>query len=105
VFRETDRLAVAREPDELAVARDEVRAGRIPHVNDLEEAAVRLLPWVGEALEAARQARAERVIVSGSGPTVIGFFASRADAQRGAESLASAGWPGPPPIVTAPLSG
>jgi 4-diphosphocytidyl-2-C-methyl-D-erythritol kinase len=105
VFREGDRLGIARDRDELAAARDLVRRGRIPEENDLEAPAIALLPWVGDALEAVRDAGAERAMVSGSGPTVLGFYPTPADARRGAEALAAAGWPGPAPLVTAPLSG
>jgi 4-diphosphocytidyl-2C-methyl-D-erythritol kinase len=87
------------------VALAEVRAGRIPYVNDLEAPALSLLPSVGEALEAVRDAGAERAMVSGSGPTVLGFFATPAAAARGADALRGRGWPGPEPLVTTPLSG
>jgi 4-diphosphocytidyl-2-C-methyl-D-erythritol kinase len=43
-------------------------------VNDLRPAALSLCPQVGSALEAARSAGADQVLVSGSGPTVAGVF-------------------------------
>jgi 4-diphosphocytidyl-2-C-methyl-D-erythritol kinase len=44
-------------------------------VNDLEPAARSLCPSIGDALAAARDAGADRALVSGSGPTVVGLFA------------------------------
>ncbi|HEY7961285.1 MAG TPA: hypothetical protein VID29_05120 [Solirubrobacteraceae bacterium] len=43
--------------------------------NDLQEAAIELCPLVGQALAQARDGGADVVLVSGSGPTVIGLFA------------------------------
>ena len=105
VFREADRLGLQRGAEELEAALGEIRDGRIPPENDLEAAAISLLPWVGDALAAAREAGAERAMVSGSGPTVLGFFATPQDAERGAQVLRAGGWDGPDPIVTAPVSG
>lgn len=45
-------------------------------VNDLEPAARSLCPWIDGALAAARAAGADRALVSGSGPTVVGLFYS-----------------------------
>jgi 4-diphosphocytidyl-2-C-methyl-D-erythritol kinase len=46
-------------------------------VNDLQDAAIDLCPWVGEALARIRDAGAARALVSGSGPTVVGLFGDR----------------------------
>jgi 4-diphosphocytidyl-2-C-methyl-D-erythritol kinase len=43
-------------------------------INDLEGAARSLRPEVGDALEAVRASGADQVLVSGSGPTVVGLF-------------------------------
>jgi 4-diphosphocytidyl-2-C-methyl-D-erythritol kinase len=43
-------------------------------VNELQAAALTLRPEIARALTAARRAGAERAIVCGSGPTVIGVF-------------------------------
>lgn len=79
VFRESDRLGLPRDADELALRRAEVEAalarGELPEaVNDLEAAARSLCPWIDGALAAARAAGADRALVSGSGPTVVGLF-------------------------------
>ena len=59
--------------------------------NDLQAAAIALCPAIEGTLEQAREAGAEAVFVSGSGPTVVGLFA-RANglvrAQRAAAGLA-----------------
>ena len=52
-------------------------------VNDLEPAARALCPAIDGALAAARAAGADRALVCGSGPTVVGLF-HRADAARAA---------------------
>jgi 4-diphosphocytidyl-2-C-methyl-D-erythritol kinase len=59
--------------------------------NDLQAAAIALCPAIEGTLQEAREAGAEAVFVSGSGPTVVGLFA-RANglvrAQRAAAGLA-----------------
>ena len=100
VFREADRLGLARDAAALEAARDEIRAGRIARVNDLQDAARSLLPSIDDALTALREAGAEHAMVSGSGPTVVGFFDGAPAARQAAGALA--GRPGPAPLVTAP---
>jgi len=66
---------------------DELRAaGRAEddaswHRNDLEAAAVRLVPGLGDALDAMRSAGAPVACVSGSGPAVAGILGDRASAE------------------------
>ncbi|MGA2929711.1 MAG: 4-(cytidine 5'-diphospho)-2-C-methyl-D-erythritol kinase [Solirubrobacteraceae bacterium] len=82
VYAEADRLGLSRTPAQLAALRGELRAalrepGRLPAallVNDLAPAALALCPSIEVALEAARDAGAEDVLVCGSGPTVAGLF-------------------------------
>ncbi len=82
VFREADRLGLARDAAELQQRYAELVAAlgggrRLPDelvVNDLEPAAVSLCPWCGVAMEAVRTAGADHAIVSGSGPTVVGIW-------------------------------
>jgi 4-diphosphocytidyl-2-C-methyl-D-erythritol kinase len=70
-------------------------------VNDLEPAARALCPAIDEALAAVRAAGADRALVCGSGPTVVGLF-RRPDAARGA-AVALAGRH-PRPILAEPWS-
>ena len=42
--------------------------------NDLESAALDLMPEIGSRMKQARAAGADHVLLSGSGPTVLGFF-------------------------------
>ena len=67
--------------------------------NDLQGAAISLCPQIAAALQKVREAGAEEVFVSGSGPTVVGLF-SRANApgrvQRAASELAGLH---PPPVA------
>ena len=92
VYAEADRLGLAR--------------GSLPHgppepwVNDLEPAARALEPSIDEALATARAAGAEHALVSGSGPTVVGVFATPAGAARAAAALAGRT---PAPIATRPV--
>lgn len=91
VYREADRLGLARSSAELAELAAEL-AVRLPErlVNELEPAALSLAPAIGGALAAARDAGAEDAIVCGSGPTVIGVFRGsdgERRAQRAAEEL------------------
>jgi 4-diphosphocytidyl-2-C-methyl-D-erythritol kinase len=83
VYREADRLGLGRSADELEVAYKALlalvcRGGAVVPdellVNDLEPAAVSLCPPVGETLAEVAAAGADRAMVSGSGPTVVGVF-------------------------------
>jgi 4-diphosphocytidyl-2-C-methyl-D-erythritol kinase len=74
VYAEADRLRTTRSPDALAAAEADVRAGALPAVNDLQDAARSLCPSIDAALERLTRAGAGHVLVSGSGPTVFGGF-------------------------------
>lgn len=97
VYARFDALGLGREPDELADLERRLRAataggGALPDelaVNDLEPAARALCPWIDGALEDVRAAGADRAMVSGSGPTVIGLFDSAERARGAARSLAA----------------
>lgn len=84
VYREADELGLAREQGELEHLRAQLRIAlelgaplpperELLH-NDLEQAAVSLCPPVAQALAAVGDTGAERALVSGSGPTVLGLF-------------------------------
>lgn len=99
VFAEADRLGLPRRPAALVALRDLVEGAYLPgddvprdllH-NDLEPAARSLRPEIDAALDAARAHGADRALVSGSGPTVLGFFlglGGPAAAERAAAALA-----------------
>jgi 4-diphosphocytidyl-2-C-methyl-D-erythritol kinase len=114
VFREADRLGLPRSPGELAERRAALEAALAPTaaagaqavdrsargaavpalpaellVNDLEPAARSLCPSIDDALAATRDAGADHVLVSGSGPTVVGLFWG-ADGPAAAERAAAA---------------
>jgi 4-diphosphocytidyl-2-C-methyl-D-erythritol kinase len=97
VYREADRLGLARR--ELATHDRRLRAALTPGaalrpallVNDLQRAALSLRPAIEDALDDALYAGAEHVMVSGSGPTVLGLFWGEdgaARARAGAAALA-----------------
>ena len=107
VYREADRLGLARQPAELlGRLRDvEATARDLPDeliVNDLEPAARSLCPAIDEALAAARRLGADRALVCGSGPTVIGLYRDPEGA-RGAATMLSGR--DPRPLAVAPLAG
>ena len=101
VYREADRLGLGRPGEELASLRARLEravggadgGSPIPEplmVNDLQPAALAQRPEIGRALQRAGEVGADRALVCGSGPTVIGVFwgaraASRA--QQAAETL------------------
>jgi 4-diphosphocytidyl-2-C-methyl-D-erythritol kinase len=95
VYREADRLGLPRSAEELAALHDSLVAaippGPTPEliVNDLQPAALSLAPQIDAALDAARGAGADHVLVCGSGPTVIGVF-DGTDGERRAAAAATA---------------
>jgi len=82
VFREADRLGLPRTDADLAGRYQELvyaltPGARLPGellVNDLQAAALSLCPWCSEALSATHSAGADHVLLSGSGPTVVGIW-------------------------------
>jgi 4-diphosphocytidyl-2-C-methyl-D-erythritol kinase len=98
VFTEADRLEVARPLRELAERAHELAAalangavlpaaGELLH-NDLQRPAVSLCGEIAESLSLARAAGAGNVLVSGSGPTVLGLFAGRGTGAAGGRAQA-----------------
>lgn len=103
VFNEADRLALPRSVAELesrqaelvgALAAGAAFAPAELLVNDLEPAAVSLAPELAWTLDEVRSAGAERALVCGSGPTVIGLFGDL-DGARGAALALSGRAPAP----------
>jgi 4-diphosphocytidyl-2-C-methyl-D-erythritol kinase len=88
VYREADRLGLGRPAEELETLRGrvlEALPGTLPEalaVNDLEMASLSLRPGLGEVLHAALEAGADRAMVCGSGPTVIGIFLGEGAGRR-----------------------
>jgi 4-diphosphocytidyl-2-C-methyl-D-erythritol kinase len=97
VFAEADRLRLGRDAAELAAQRTRLReaagGGASPLdysellVNDLEPAALSLMPGIADSLEALCGAGAARALVTGSGPTAFGLFEDLDAAQHAARSL------------------
>jgi 4-diphosphocytidyl-2-C-methyl-D-erythritol kinase len=88
VYRRADERGLARDAGALQerLRAVEAHGADLPDdlvINDLEPAARALCPAVDHALAAVRAAGADRALVCGSGPAVVGLF-RRADAARGA---------------------
>jgi 4-diphosphocytidyl-2-C-methyl-D-erythritol kinase len=87
VYAEFDRLG---RTSDLAQAERDLRAGALPIVNDLQDAARSLCPSIDAALERLVAAGADRALVAGSGPTVFGSFEDPERAAAVAAALPSA---------------
>jgi 4-diphosphocytidyl-2-C-methyl-D-erythritol kinase len=79
VFSRAAELGLRRSAEGLAERLAAVRAAGLDLpdelcVNDLQPAALDLMPEIGERLEQARAAGADHVLLSGSGPTGLGLF-------------------------------
>lgn len=111
VYAEADRLGLPRDATDLAARHAEVREALERHrdlpphllVNDLQPAALALAPDIAGALHEASEAGADVVMVSGSGPTVLGLFLGPHGARR-AQSAARFKLDGrtPPALTAAP---
>jgi 4-diphosphocytidyl-2-C-methyl-D-erythritol kinase len=93
VYHEADRLGLTRSHAELAQLDALVRVGTWAPENDLQDAARSLCPRIDTALDAARDAGADQVLVSGSGPTVVGLFGGADGPARAAAAVRASGWP------------
>jgi 4-diphosphocytidyl-2-C-methyl-D-erythritol kinase len=109
VYREADRLGLARTSDELSALHDELTSAvpdQLPDallVNDLQPAAVSLAPVIEDALQAVRDAGADRALVCGSGPTVIGLYAGADGLERAASAAHALQARFPAATVAAPV--
>ena len=104
VFREADRLGLARDAAGLAERLAAVRAAAadLPGellVNDLQPAALSLCPAIADALESVRAAGARHALVCGSGPTVAGLFDDPTGARAAVAMLADRD---PRPVAVTP---
>ena len=100
VYAEADRLRLTRDRDQLLARRGAMVAAlgsgeALPADpgllgNDLQRAALSLCPEIARALMAARDCGAEHVLVSGSGPTVLGLFGAAGGASGPARARAAA---------------
>ena len=94
VFAEYDRMGATLGLDNEALARA-ILARNFDRIdalcaNALEAPSMRLLPQIGEALQALRALGARTARMSGSGSAVFGVFRTCAEAMRAAEQLPGA---------------
>lgn len=97
VFDESDRMKLGRSQEEIdeissrlwAVATNAVSPLAYPAllVNDLEPAAISLMPEIGLAKERLNAAGAGFTGMTGTGPTVFGLFPDRAEAEAAAAAV------------------
>lgn len=97
VFAEADRMGLPRKSGELAPISEKlwaVASGAVSPldypgllVNDLEPAALALMPEIGSAKDRLADAGAGHVGMSGSGPTVFGLFRTREEALEASKVL------------------
>ncbi len=100
VYAEADRLQLARTAEELRARHAELSAAlahgeSLPKArellhNDLQRAAASLCPPIAGALRGARATGADLVLLSGSGPTVLGLFDHAERAEQAARALTGA---------------
>lgn len=105
VYRECDRLGLGRSAEELDRLAERVRLSAAERLdcgliaNDMQPAALSLAPQIGGALDTAVGAGADRALVCGSGPTVIGLFWGADGPQRARDAAASLAGTTPAPLA------
>jgi 4-diphosphocytidyl-2-C-methyl-D-erythritol kinase len=105
VYAEADRRTL-RTPAQLARACEALRQADVLASgveNDLQDPARALCPAIDGALAEAAAAGADELLVSGSGPTVLGLFAGEAGADRAREAAAELAGREPAAIAAAPV--
>ena len=110
VYQEADRLGLPRDAAELDAARAELTAvlpTDLPEpllVNDLQAAALSLAPGLADVLELVTAgAGADRALVCGSGPTVIGLFLGEPGPARARSAVERLGAQGRTAIAAEPV--
>lgn len=106
VYREADLLGLGRSRQELAAGAVALMAGEVAPllgVNDLQPAALSLRPEIADALAAARAAGAERALVCGSGPTVIGLYPGAGGLDRAQRAAVALGERWPRAVAVTPI--
>lgn len=108
VYEQADHAGLVREPAELddahrALAEALADGSPLPPAallhNDLEEAARALCPEIDAALLDARAADPDAVLVSGSGPTVLGLFAGSRGPARARAAVRALSERAPAPLA------
>jgi 4-diphosphocytidyl-2-C-methyl-D-erythritol kinase len=126
VYAEADRLGIGRTALEIDRLRDTLGAawgapasagGELAALrgelaaNDLQAAALALCPQLASTLQLVASAGADRAVVSGSGPTVLGLFVDRPSAgdvragvERARDAAAHLGDRSPAPLCAMPVA-
>ena len=91
VYAEADRLRLPRSAPELADILVALDPAAPEPINDLAPAARALEPTIEVRLALALQAGATNAMVCGSGPTVVGFFRTRRQAEDASRTLTESG--------------
>jgi 4-diphosphocytidyl-2-C-methyl-D-erythritol kinase len=113
VYAQAGRMGLARSRAELrerhrALALALADGAPLPSAellrNDLEDAARALCPEIDSALTQARASGADAVLLSGSGPTVLGLFAGPDAHDHADEAARALGRRAPAPIAARPIA-
>lgn len=113
VYAQADRIGLARTGAELedrhrALAEALADGSPLPPPellrNDLQDAARALCPEIDPTLEHARETGADVVLLSGSGPTVLGLFAGSRGPARARAAARSLAERAPPPFAAEPVT-
>jgi 4-diphosphocytidyl-2-C-methyl-D-erythritol kinase len=107
VYRRWDEMGGPAGPDLSGASLPPALREVGPLVNDLTPAAVRLRPELGDWIADASTTWGQPAVLSGSGPTVFGFFPTRSEAEDAARVIAGSrfaagasptdrGWDGDP---------
>ncbi len=97
VYKEFDALGLGRDESELADLVEQIAVrgdggDALPTAlvhNDLQPAALSLRPELERTLALARESGADFVMVSGSGPTVVGLFMGESGSSRAQAAVAT----------------
>jgi 4-diphosphocytidyl-2-C-methyl-D-erythritol kinase len=113
VYAEADRLGLGRSGADLEDRGRALQAAlelsaAVPAAhelldNDLQRAAISLCPQIARTLKEVREAGADLVLVSGSGPTVVGLFPHANGLGRAQRAAAGLGGRVPAPICATPV--
>lgn len=91
VYSRFDEIGQSSEFSNLAQPFKDVKGLALMMQNDLEASAITLLPSIRNTIDVLGMAGAQKAMVTGSGPTVIGLFADQEQAKKAADLVSDLG--------------